>query len=79
LGQAGKALPIHRAEVESALRALKSPPPPKKEGEKTYAWHSGTALAGRRFSSESEVDAALQEVGDDLKKRIRDGYVIDTI
>jgi|GEM_PF-781485 len=79
LGQAGKALPIHRAEVESALRALKSPPPPKKEGEKTYAWHSGTALAGRRFSSEDEVDAALQEIGDDLKKRIRDGYIIDTI
>jgi len=25
------------------------------------------------------VDAALQEVGDDLKKRIRDGFVIDTI
>jgi len=34
LAQAEKALPIHRAEVESALRALKSPPPPPKKGEK---------------------------------------------
>ena len=79
LAQAGKALPIHRAEVESALRALKSPPPPPKAGEKTFTWHSSSALAGRRFTSEDDVDAALQEVGDDLKKRIRDGFVIDTI
>lgn len=79
LAQAEKALPIHRAEVEAELRALKSPPPPPKAGEKTFTWHSSTALAGRRFASEDDVDAALQEVGDDLKKRIRDGFVIDTI
>ncbi|MCX6877105.1 MAG: BREX system P-loop protein BrxC [Verrucomicrobia bacterium] len=79
LAQAEKALPIHRAEVESALRALRSPPPPPKKGEKTYTWHSSSALAGRRFASENDVDAALQEVGDDLKKRIREGFVIDTI
>jgi len=79
LAQAEKALPIHRAEVESALRALKSPPPPPKDGEKTFTWHPSSALAGRRFTREDEVDAALQEVGDDLKKRIREGFIIDTI
>jgi hypothetical protein len=79
LSQAEKALPIHRAEVESALRALKSPPPVPKPGQKTFTWHPASALAGRRFASENDVDAALQEVGDDLKKRIRDGFVIDTI
>jgi hypothetical protein len=79
LAQAEKALPIHRGEVEAALRALKSPPPPKKADEKTFTWHPSSVLAGRRFASEDDVDAALQEVGDDLKKRIRDGFVIDTI
>ena len=79
LSQAEKALPIHRAEVESALRALKSPPPVPKPGEKTFTWHPASALAGRRFASENDVDSALQEVGDDLKRRIRDGFVIDTI
>lgn len=79
LAQAEKALPVHRGEVEAALRALKAPPPPPKEGAKTFTWHSSSALSGRRFASEEDVDAALQEVGDDLKQRIRDGFVIDTI
>lgn len=79
LSQAEKALPIHRAEVEAALRQLVAPAPQPKEGQKVFTWHPASTLAGRRFASENEVDAALQEVGDDLKKRIRDGYIIDTI
>lgn len=77
LANAAKALPAHRAEVEAALRALKSPPPAPKPDQKTYTWHPTTHLAGRRFTTESEVDAALGEIGDELKKRIRDGYTID--
>lgn len=77
LAQAGKALPIHRAEVEASLRALKSPPPPKKPDQKIFTWHPASSLAGRRFTHEAEVDSALNDVGEDLKKRIRDGYTID--
>lgn len=77
LANAAKALPAHRAEVEAALRALKSPPPAPKPDQKTYTWHPATHLAGRRFTSETEVDAALGEIGDELKKRIREGYTID--
>jgi hypothetical protein len=80
LAQATKALPVHIAEVEAALRALKSPPPPKpqpKPDQKTYTWHPSASLAGRHFSSENEVDAALREVAEDLKARIRQGYTID--
>ncbi len=79
LVQAEKALPIYRAEAESALRALKSPPPPTPPGKKTFVWQPAATLAGRRFATEDEVEVALQEVGDDLKRRIRDGYIIDTI
>jgi hypothetical protein len=77
LAQAGKALPIHRAEVEASLRALKSPPPPQKPDQKIFTWHPASSLAGRRFTHEAEVDSALNEVGEDLKKRIREGYTID--
>lgn len=77
LSHAAKALPAHRAEVEAALRALKSPPPPPKPDQKTYTWHPASDLAGRRFSTETEVDIALGEVGTELKKRIREGYTID--
>lgn len=77
LAQAGKALPIHRAEIESALRVFKSPLPAPQPNQKTYTWHPATSLAGRRFSSESEVDSALKEIGEELKRRIRDGYTID--
>ena len=77
LSQAAKALPTHRAEVEAALRALKSPPHPPKPDQKTYTWHPATHLAGRRFTTEVEVDGALADIGDELKKRIREGYTID--
>ncbi len=74
---AAKALPAHRSEVEAALRALKSPPPAPKPDQKTYTWHPANDLAGRRFTTEGDVDAALSEIGDALKKRIREGYSID--
>jgi len=77
LANAAKALPAHRAEVEAALRALKSPPPPPKPDQKTYTWHPATDLAGRRFTTEADVDSALSEIGDSLKRRIREGYSID--
>lgn len=77
LANAAKALPYHRADVEAALRALKSPPTAPKPDQKTYTWHPATHLAGRRFTSETEVDTALGEIGDELKKRIREGYTID--
>jgi hypothetical protein len=74
---AAKALPAHRSEVEAALRALKSPPPAPKPDQKTYTWHPANDLAGRRFTTEGDVDSALSEIGDSLKKRIREGYSID--
>jgi hypothetical protein len=77
LANAAKALPAHRAEVEAALRALKSPPPAPKPDQKTFTWHPANDLAGRRFTTETEVDSALTEIGDELKKRIRDGFTID--
>ena len=57
--------------------AVSAPPAPS--GQKTFVWQTAAALAGRRFATEDEVDSALQEVGDDLKRRIRDGFIIDTI
>lgn len=77
LANAAKALPSHRADVEAALRALKSPPPAPKPDQKTYTWHPATDLAGRCFTTEADVDSALTEIGDSLKKRIREGYSID--
>ena len=77
LAQTAKALPIYRSDVEAALRALMAPPPAHKPDQKTYTWHPAAQLAGRRFSTEAEVDNALAEVGYELKRRIRDGYTID--
>lgn len=74
---AAKALPAHRSEVEAALRALKSPPPAPKPDQKAFTWHPANDLAGRRFTTEGDVDSALSEIGDSLKKRIREGYSID--
>ncbi|AHF94674.1 hypothetical protein OPIT5_23275 [Opitutaceae bacterium TAV5] len=79
LANAAKALPAHRAEVEAALRALKSPPPALKPDQKTYTWHPATDLTGRRFTTEADVDSVLSEIGDSLKKRIREGYSIDIV
>ena len=75
LAQAHLAIPVYRTQIESALRQLIAPPP--KPDEKRYTWHAANALSGRQFSSEDEVDETLNLIADDLKQRIREGYVID--
>ena len=75
LTQAKIALPVYRNQIESDLRQLSAQPP--KPDEKRYTWRAASALSGRRFSTEEEVDQALKQVADDLKKHIRGGYIID--
>ena len=74
LGQAMKALPAYRAEVEAALRGLKTPQ--RKLEQKVYTWNAAAALAGLDFASELEVDAALEEIAKELKARIKEGFTI---
>ena len=74
LGQAMKALPAYRAEVEAALRGLKAPP--RKPEQKVYTWNAAAALAGLEFASDAEVDAALEEIAKELKARIKEGFTI---
>jgi hypothetical protein len=73
LEQALVALPGYRAQVEAELRRLVTPPPPPDE--KVYEWHPG-GLLGRQFRTESDVDAVLDSVADEIKSRIRDGYTV---
>ncbi len=74
LGQSLKALPAYRAEVEGALRGLKTPP--RKSDQKVYTWNAAAALAGLHFASDAEVDAALEEIAKELKARIKEGFTI---
>ena len=74
LGQALKALPAYRAEVEGALRGLKTPP--RKSDQKVYTWNAAAALAGLHFASDAEVDAALEEIAKELKARLKEGFTI---
>jgi hypothetical protein len=74
LGQAMKALPAYRAEVEAALRALKTPP--RKPEQKVYTWNAAAALAGMQFATAPEVDAALEAIAEELKARIKEGFTI---
>jgi len=74
LDQALVALPAYRAQVESELRALVLPPP--EPFERVFEWRPVTVLAGRRFKTEDEVDQALDEVADDLKAQIREGFTV---
>jgi hypothetical protein len=73
LEQALVALPGYRAQVEAELRGLVTPPPPPDE--KVYEWHPG-GLLGRQLRTESDVDAVLDSVADEIKTRIRDGYTV---
>jgi len=73
LEQALVALPGYRAQVEAELRGLVTPPPPPDE--KVCEWHPG-GLLGRQFRTESDVDAVLDSVADEIKSRIRDGYTV---
>jgi hypothetical protein len=74
LEQALVALPGYRSQVESELRALTLPPP--RPGEKVFEWHPVAALAGKRFTTEDEVDRALESVASDLKARVREGFTV---
>uniref|UniRef100_UPI0025DAD9B9 hypothetical protein n=1 Tax=uncultured Thiodictyon sp. TaxID=1846217 RepID=UPI0025DAD9B9 len=74
LDQALVALPAYRAQVESELRTLVLPPP--EPFERVFEWRPVTVLAGRRFKTEDEVDQALDEVADDLKAQIREGFTV---
>ncbi|MFN7541659.1 MAG: BREX system P-loop protein BrxC [Acidobacteriota bacterium] len=74
LAQARVALPGYQDQVENALRALAAPPPAA--GEKVWEWRVTSALAGQRFQKEAEVDAALQQAGDQIKAQIRQGYTV---
>jgi hypothetical protein len=73
--QALMALPGARARVLADLRTLTAPMPGPEQ--RVHQWSASVALGGRRMTSESEVDAALAEVADDLKGKIRDGYVVE--
>ena len=81
LDQARVALPAYRVQVEEELRRLAAPQPDP--GGKVFEWRAGTALTGRRFATEVEVDEAfaqeaakLQRSAEDLKARIREGFTV---
>ena len=74
LDQALVALPAYRAQVEADLRGLTMPPP--SPGDKIFEWSPVTALAGRRFSKDEEVDETLGAVARDLKAQIRNGFTV---
>jgi hypothetical protein len=76
LEQALMALPGYRRQVEAELLALAAPPEPPDPGEKVWDWHSTSALVGRRFRTEAEVDEALTQIGDQIKARVRDGFTV---
>lgn len=74
LEQALVALPAYRALVESELVGLGLPPPPP--GEKVFEWRPGPVFIGKRFSTEAEVDAALDSLSKELKAHIREGFTV---
>ncbi len=74
LAQATIALPAYQSQIEAELRNLAAPPPTP--GEKVWEWQAGRALAGKRFTSEEEVDRTLDQVGEKLKTQIRQGYTV---
>jgi len=74
LDQALVALPEYRAQVEADLRNLVAPLPAP--GERIFEWRPLTALAGKRFKIDRDVDQALETVSRDLKAQIRDGFTV---
>ncbi len=81
LDQARVALPGYHAQVEADLRRLAAPQ--SDPGERIFEWRASTALTGRRFATEVEVDEAfaqetakLQRSAEDLKARIREGFTV---
>ena len=74
LEQALVALPVYRSQVEAELAALVQPPP--SPNEKVYEWRPASALVGKRFATEDDVDAALDPLSKELKARVRDGFTV---
>jgi hypothetical protein len=74
LEQALVALPVYRSHVEAELAALVQPPP--SPDEKVFEWRPGSSLAGKRFASEGDVDAALDLLSKELKARVREGFTV---
>jgi len=74
LDQALVALPAYRAQVEADLRNFVVPPPAP--GERIFEWRPLTALVGKRFKVDRDVDLALETVSRDLKAQIRDGFTV---
>ena len=78
LDQALVALPAYRRQVEAELQALvlPAPAPEHTPGERVFEWRPVSALAGKRFKTEEEVDQALDTVARDLKAQIREGFTV---
>jgi hypothetical protein len=74
LEQALVALPVYRSHVEAELAALVQPPP--SPDEKVFEWRPGSSLAGKRFASEGDIDAALDLLSKELKARVREGFTV---
>ena len=74
LEQALVALPAYRSQVENDLAALGQTPPPP--GEKVFEWRLGSALAGRRFATEADVDYVFAAMVKELKARVREGFTV---
>jgi hypothetical protein len=74
LEQALVALPVYRSQVEAELAALVQPPP--SPDEKVYEWRPASALVGKRFATEDDVDAALDPLSKELKARVREGFTV---
>jgi len=79
------ALPGYRAQVEAELAGLSHPvdvgglprqAPAAERGEKVFRWRPGTALAGKRFRTQEDVDRALGAVREELEARLREGFTI---
>jgi hypothetical protein len=74
LSQIVMALPGYQSQVETALAELTAPE--LEPDEKVWPWRMEASLRGRRLRTEAEVDAALEEAGDQLKPLIQEGYTI---
>jgi len=73
LREALVALPGYRRQVEADLRALAEAP--QTAGVPVYHCHV-SHLLGRQFSTEAAVDAAMQAAADEMKAKIRDGFIV---
>jgi hypothetical protein len=60
--------------VESELAELVQPPPPP--GEKVFEWRPGPMLVGKRFVKEEDIDTAFNSMSEDLKARVREGFIV---